>query len=390
MTQTDPRPASSKPATSKNVTNPLFGPNRLKLGLFGVNVSNGCAVTTAEERFRATWQESLAICTAADRFGYEALVPVARWKGFGGATNFNGTNFDTYTWAAGIAQATKQSCVLTTSHVPTVHPIMAAKQATTVDHIGNGRFALNIVCGWFAPELEMFGRDIMEHDTRYEYAAEWIEIMKLLWTREEEFDFEGKFLRVAKGFSMPKPIQKPFPPLMNAGSSGKGRDFAAKYADMAFIHLDPHDLDRTKAHIETYRRLAHEEHGRELQIWGNGYVVQRETQKEAEDYLRHYVIELGDDPAVENILTIQGQQMQRLLPEAREAIKFSIKAGWGGVPLVGTPDRTTDELMKVSRIGLDGILLSWVDYLGGLQAWQSTVMPRLEQAGLRLPSGTAN
>jgi dimethylsulfone monooxygenase len=102
------------------------------------------------------------------------------------------------------------------------------------------------------------------------------------------------------------------------------------------------------------------------------------------------VIELGDDPAVENILTIQGQQMQRLLPEAREAIKFSIKAGWGGVPLVGTPDRITDELMKFSRIGLDGILLSWVDYLGGLQAWQSTVMPRLEQAGLRLRSGTAN
>ncbi len=75
---------------------------------------------------------------------------------------------------------------------------MAAKQATTVDHISNGRFALNIVCGWFAPELEMFGAPIMEHDTRYDYAAEWIEIMKLLWTREEEFDYEGKFLQVPR------------------------------------------------------------------------------------------------------------------------------------------------------------------------------------------------
>jgi dimethylsulfone monooxygenase len=375
MTQSDPRAA----------TNPLFGANRLKLGLFGVNVSNGCAITKAEERFRATWQESLAICTKADSYGYEALVPVARWKGFGGETNFNGTNFDTYTWAAGIAQATKRCCVLTTSHVPTVHPIMAAKQATTVDHIGNGRFALNIVCGWFAPELEMFGRNIMEHDTRYEYAAEWIEVMKLLWTREEEFDYEGKFIRVAKGFSMPKPIQKPFPPLMNAGSSGKGRDFAAKYADMAFIHLDPNDLEKTRAHIETYRRLAREEHGREIQVWGNAYVVQRPTQKEADDYLHRYVIELGDDPAVENILNIQGQQMQRLLPEAREAIKFSIKAGWGGVPLVGTPDRIVEGLQKFAGIGLDGILLSWVDYLEGLDAWQREVMPRLEQAGLRLP-----
>ena len=376
----DPRTLSQQAGT-----NPLFGPNKLKLGLFGVNVSNGCAITKAEERFHATWPETLSICQTADRFGYEALVPVARWKGFGGATNFNGTNFDTYTWAAGIAQATKKTCVLTTSHVPTVHPIMAAKQGTTVDHIGSGRFALNIVCGWFAPELEMFGRDIMEHDTRYEYAAEWVDILKLLWTRQEEFDFEGKFLRVAKGFSMPKPIQAPFPPLMNAGSSGKGRDFAAKYADMAFLHLDPNDLDRTKAHIESYRRLAREEYGRELQIWGNGYVVQRETQKEAEDYLRRYVVELGDDAAVENILTVQGQQMQRLLPEARDAIKFSLKAGWGGVPLVGTADRITDELAKFSAIGIDGILLSWVDYLDGLARWQKDVMPRLEQAGLRRP-----
>ena len=367
----------------RNDTNPLFGDAKLKLGLFGVNVSNGCAITTAEECFRATWQETLAIAQTADRFGYDALVPVARWKGFGGETNFNGTNFDTYTWAAGIAQATKRIGVLTTSHVPTVHPVMAAKQATTVDHISNGRFALNIVCGWFAPELEMFGRDIMEHDTRYEYAAEWIDIMKLLWSREDEFDYEGQFLRIKKGFAMPKPIQKPFPPLMNAGSSGKGRDFAAKYADMAFIHLNPADLEGTKAHIDTYRRLAREEYGREIQIWANGYVSQRETQKEAEDYLNYYVVERGDDPAVDNILAVQGQQMQRLQKEQREQLRFNLKAGWGGIPLVGTPDRIVDELQKVSRIGVDGMLLSWVDYIDGLERWQRDVAPRLEQAGLR-------
>src|SRR5579862_3891774 len=372
-----------KVSLRRNDTNPLFGDAKLKLGLFGVNVSNGCAITKAEERFRATWQETLAIAQTADRYGYDALVPVARWKGFGGETNFNGTNFDTYTWAAGIAQATQRIGVLTTSHVPTVHPVMAAKQATTVDHISNGRFALNIVCGWFAPELEMFGRDIMEHDTRYEYAAEWIDIMKLLWSREDEFDYEGQFLRIKKGFAMPKPIQKPFPPLMNAGSSGKGRDFAAKYADMAFIHLNPADLEGTKAHIESYRRLAHEEYGREIQIWANGYVSQRATQKEADDYLNYYVVEMGDDPAVDNILAVQGQQMQRLQKEQREQLRFNLKAGWGGIPLVGTADRIVDELQKVSRIGVDGMLLSWVDYIDGLERWQRDVTPRLEQAGLR-------
>src|SRR5215467_3413754 len=176
--------------------NPLFNNNKLKLGLFGVNVSNGCAITTVEGRHEVTWPTCLAIARTADKYGYEAMVPVARWRGFGGESNFNGTNFETYTWAAGLSQATKKIGVLTTSHVPTVHPVMAAKQATTVDHISNGRFALNIVCGWFRPELEMFGAPLMEHDMRYEYAAEWIEIVKMLWTREDEFNYEGQFLRV--------------------------------------------------------------------------------------------------------------------------------------------------------------------------------------------------
>ncbi len=183
--------------------NPLFNDNRLKLGTFGTNVSNGCAITTVKEALVTSWPNTLALAEAADSMGFEALVPVARWKGFGGESNFNGTNFETFTWAAGMAQATRNSAVFTTSHVPTIHPILAAKQAVTVDHISNGRFALNIVCGWFTPELEMFGAPIMEHDTRYDYAAEWIEIMKLLWTAEEEFDYEGKFLSVTRAARSP-------------------------------------------------------------------------------------------------------------------------------------------------------------------------------------------
>ena len=45
-----------------------------------------------------------------------------------------------------------------TSHVPTIHPILVAKQGMTVDHISGGRFALNVVTGWHKPEIEMFGR----------------------------------------------------------------------------------------------------------------------------------------------------------------------------------------------------------------------------------------
>src|SRR5262245_41073493 len=69
---------------ARRALNPLFNDNKLKLGLFGVNVSNGCAITTVEGRHKVTWPTNLAIARTADRHGYEAMVPVARWRGFGG------------------------------------------------------------------------------------------------------------------------------------------------------------------------------------------------------------------------------------------------------------------------------------------------------------------
>ena len=180
----------------RGATNPLFNDNKFKLGTFATNVSNGAAITTVDGVFETTWPNVVKLAKMADRAGIEAIVPVARWRGFGGETNFNGTCYETYTWAAGLGSVVENACVFSTSHVPTVHPILAAKQATTIDHITNGRFALNIVCGWFQPEMEMFGAPIMEHERRYEYATEWLRIAKRLWTETEEWDFAGDFFKV--------------------------------------------------------------------------------------------------------------------------------------------------------------------------------------------------
>lgn len=370
---------------TRRQTNPLFNDNRMKLGIFGGNVSNGCAITTAEGSLEANWPTMRDIAIAADRAGLEALVPVARWKGFGGDTNFNGRCFETYTWAAGMGAVTDRACVFSTSHVPTIHPVVAAKQATTIDHITNGRFALNVVCGWYQPELEMFGAPIMEHDLRYDYATEWLEIVRKLWSSDEEFDFEGRFFKVEKGFSQPHPIQKPFPPVMNAGGSPRGQRFAAQYADMAFVLLREHDYEGARAQVNQLKSLARDEFNRDIQVWGSGYVVCRPTEKEARDYLNYYVVEKGDDVAVENLTRILGIQSDVVAPEAMEAFKFHFKAGWGGYPLVGTPEQIVDELEQLSRVGLEGCVLSWVDYPSELQQWIDEVMPLMEQAGLRKP-----
>ena len=364
-------------------TNPLYNDRKLKLGTFGSNLDRGCAISTIDGVLKIDWPNTLTLARLADEMEFEALVPVGRWKGFGGVTNFNGPGFETFSWAAGIGACTKNPAVFATSHVLTVHPLMAAKQAATIDHITGGRFALNVVTGWHRPEMEMFGAPLMEHDDRYGLAVEWLEIIKRLWTEDEEFDFEGKHFKIAKGYLMPKPLQKPFPAVMNAGSSDTGREYAAKYCDVAFVNTNRGDFDSRKAMIDDYRRLAREEYGRELQIWSHAYIVQGETEKEAEDYFDEYVHQKGDWEAATNLVETMGLNSRGRTPDQLRAMKMHFIGGWGGCPLIGTKEQIVDGLATMSRLGLDGVVVSWPRYIEDMRTFQRETLPLIKQAGLR-------
>ena len=171
-------------------TNPLFNDRKLKLGTFGTNLDYGCAIprSTASSNQLAEHAEAGA---SSRRDAVEAIVPVGRWHGFGG-NSISTARASSPIPGRRHRRGDQLFHVFATSHLTTVHPIMAAKQGTTIDHVTGGRFALNIVTGWNRPEIEMFGLDMTEHDVRYDFAAEWLEIIKRLWTEDDEFDYEGK------------------------------------------------------------------------------------------------------------------------------------------------------------------------------------------------------
>jgi alkanesulfonate monooxygenase SsuD/methylene tetrahydromethanopterin reductase-like flavin-dependent oxidoreductase (luciferase family) len=66
-------------------------------------------------------------------------------------------------------------------------------------------------------------------------------------------------------------------------------------------------------------------------------------------------------------------------------IKRRLIAGWGGYPLIGTPSQIVDQLTALAKTGLDGIVLSWVNYPDEMRHWIDEVMPMIEQASLRKP-----
>ncbi len=364
--------------------NPLYNRNRMKIGIIAMNCSHGSTITTAENAWEMNWPDTRDVAVMADAAGFECLLPVARWRGYGGKTDFNNRTFETYNWASAVAAVTEYSCIFSTSHVPLVHPVAAAKQCATIDHISGGRFALNVVCGWFRNEFEMFGAEWREHDVRYEYATEWLDFVRRIWTQSGDFDFDGRWFQSTNVWSEPKPVQKPMPPVMNAGGSPAGQKFAATQADMNFVILKQRDLEGGKAQIDHLKTMAREA-GRSVQSWIHVYVVCRETEKEAKDYLNHYVVEKGDYTAVNNLLEIFGMQSETLPRDLLDEFRFHFIAGHGGYPLVGTPGQIVDEIEKLIGIGVDGVLISWVDYKTECRQWIDEVLPLMEQADQRAP-----
>jgi alkanesulfonate monooxygenase SsuD/methylene tetrahydromethanopterin reductase-like flavin-dependent oxidoreductase (luciferase family) len=81
----------------------------LKLALFGANCSSGRTYATLAERWDASWDNNLRLARLAEDIGLEALVPIARWKGYGGESNPNGSSFESITWACGLLAATQRS-----------------------------------------------------------------------------------------------------------------------------------------------------------------------------------------------------------------------------------------------------------------------------------------
>src|SRR3954466_13932213 len=86
----------------------MHNANALKVGLFGANCSSARTATLAPERWLATWPDCLKLARIADEAGVDFLLPIGRWKGYGGESGFHGSTLETVTWACGLLGATRR------------------------------------------------------------------------------------------------------------------------------------------------------------------------------------------------------------------------------------------------------------------------------------------
>jgi len=262
--------------------------------------------------------------------------------------------------------------------VPTVHPIVGAKMATTIDHISGGRYGMNLVMGWFTPEMELFGRQQLPHAERYAYGQEWIEFVEKLWTQDGDFDFEGKHFVSRGAHAYPKPVQAPRVALLNAGASPAGQRFSARNVDINLIALP---LEETREYITNIKKLAQDEYQREIDVWTYCLVICRETEAEARA-AHQAIIDAGDWPGAEIIMDVLGLESASFGTQIKQFQERFI-AGWGGPNLIGTPQQVAEQFAEFSEAGLGGAIFGFLDYAKELKEFGAEVMPIMRKEGLR-------
>ena len=354
-----------------------------KLGTFASNCSSGMAITKAPGRWSASWADNLRLAKIADQVGLDFMLPIARFIGYGGDTNFHESVLDPVAWAAGLLAQTDNITVFSTIHSAFNHPLVTAKQLATVDHISNGRAGINIVAGWNKPEYDAMGSTLPQgHDARYAQAQEWWDVITKAWTVDGSFDHDGEFFKLTGAESLPKPVDGMLP-VLNAGSSAQGRGFAARNADFGFTVADgPKDGAEI---VTSMQALARSDFAREIGVFTMGHIVVRETEREARDFYKWYADENADWDAVDNIMYLMGAHAQSFTPEMLQSYRSRFAAGHGSIPMVGTPDKVASLIAEIHNAGFSGMTLGFFNYADELPYFGETVLPRLEEMGIRPP-----
>lgn len=365
---------------SQALRQPLF------LGLFLPIQAGGWSASTLPRTTTWTYDYNKALVLKCEELGFDLVFALSQWLpkgGYGGV--FTGQALDSFITTASLAAVTQRIMLISTIHVlyGPWHPLHLAKFGATLDHISGGRWGINVVTGHRAIEHEAFGWSRIDHDRRYELAAEFIEVLQRLWDESENFSFSGQSpWKLNNAYVTPKPLYGR-PVLVNATGSDAGIAFAARYSDIVFITSPAgSDIDSTlevlPAHTARIKQAARDL-GREVRLLINPMVVSRDTERETRAY--HDAIVAHADPvaSMQNFDSDAHAWKGRVGVDAR-----SRRAIGGNIEVTGTPEQVVDQFTRLRQTGVDGLQLSFFDFRPDLDHFGDRILPLMKQAGLRL------
>lgn len=233
------------------------------------------------------------------------------------------------------------------------NPALLAKQAAALDVISGGRLEFGVGAGVGEAEHLAYGFDYPKGRVRVERLAEALEVIRLLWTQNKA-SYEGKHFQLRDAVCLPKPVQKPHPPVIVGGCGNLLlRKATAPFANRSdFGYLPTREQYKAKLmELEKACREVGRDFGEiEKMCWPGGQVIIAKNQEELEEKIKQ-----------KNVLGLSVEEFKK-------------------TALVGTPQQCIEQIQAYAGLGASYFMLYFSDLpcLDGLRLFAQEVLQALQ------------
>ncbi len=331
-----------------------------------------------------------------------------------------------------MAYATRHLSFNVTANLTYEKPYLLARRFSTLDHLTNGRVGWNIVTGYLDSAARAMGlTEQIRHDNRYDMADDYLDLVYKLWEGSWQDDavernrHTGRFTDPSKvhrvkhdgpfyqldAIHLCEPSPQRTPVLFQAGTSARGRDFAARHAECIFMSSNNQNVEVTKSIVDDLRKraVANGRAADDIKVFVGVVVVVDKTEAAAQEKLReyehyasaaggltHFSASIGADLsryALDEPITLQNTQamvasldaITRYNPGAPWTVRrllAQMKFGSRNTPIVGSGSQVAEQLIAFAQqTGIDGFNLMRVVTPESYEDFVDLVVPELQQRG---------
>jgi FMNH2-dependent dimethyl sulfone monooxygenase len=342
--------------------------DHVKFAYWVPNVSGGLVTSTIEQRTDWNYEYNKKLAQTAENNGFEYALSQVRYEAsYGAEYQHESTSF-----SLALLLATERLKVIAAVHPGLWQPAVLAKLGATADHLSNGRFAVNVVSGWFKDEFTHLGEPWLEHDERYRRSAEFLQVLRKIWT-EDDVDFRGDFYRIHDFTLKPKPLntaERPNPEIFQGGNSTAALEDLRK------------DFDGVTEQLVEVRDHAREAN-REVRFGLNGFIIARDSEKEAKEVLRE-IVDKANRPAVEGFRGAVQQAGNSTGDKkgmwADSSLEDLVQYNDGfRTGLIGTPEQIAERIAAYRKRGVDLILGGFLHFQEEIEYFGARVLPLVRE-----------
>jgi FMNH2-dependent dimethyl sulfone monooxygenase len=331
-------------------------------------VFGGWLRNVEDEQMAATWDYTRKLAQRSEEIGFDlSLIAELNMNDIKGV---DAPSLDAWSTSAALAAVTKRLELMVAVR-PTFHlPALFAKQAANIDHISNGRLALNVVSSWWEQEARMYGVDFERHDDRYGRTSEWLDVVNGTWS-QKNFSHAGKYYQTQNTVLEPKPVRSPRPPIYAGGESEAAKNLIAQKCDAYVMHGDSPTHVAAKIADMSARR---EKLGLgRMQFGVAGYAFARDSEREVTKEIERITDVKQNAKGYANYQQwLQGTQLEQSMSIQEYSVSNrGLRSG-----LVGTPLQVQEQIGKFEEAGVDLLLLQFSPQLEEMERFSDSVIRR--------------